>query len=51
MSKNLNVKIDSKENDIDHRGGIGSDEECEFDDLKSELHDSALSIFIWSNLF
>ena len=36
MSKNLNVKKDSKEND--HRGDIGSDEECEFDDLKSESH-------------
>ena len=41
MSKNLNVKKDSKEND--HRGDIGFDEECEFDDLKSELHDSAES--------
>ena len=29
MSKNLNVKKDSKENDIDHRGDIDSDEECE----------------------
>ena len=43
MSKNLNVKIDSEGKEIDHRDDICSDEECEFDDLKSELHDSAES--------
>ena len=43
MSKNLNVKIDSEGKEIDHRDDICSEEECEFDDLKSELIDSAES--------
>jgi len=53
MSKNINVKINSEGKEIDHRDDICSDEECEFDELKSELHnsESSLSKSFWSNLF